>query len=207
MIRNIVLIGQGPNDIGFLEGLRDRLGCHAEITDYRDEPILRKKGTLTRPKDARLIINRCLSRQPVDLVVRLTDGDTKRPQDIARKERTRFPERIDSLFICGVCDRDIEAWLTLDVSHLARTLGFDPTELPVDREARSAFIKNRITRSLQQDQTYTAFVADFVRQAPSSVVKRWLANPAFSAFYDDCRAAAERHDCEVTNLRDAGEDH
>ncbi|HSW46552.1 MAG TPA: hypothetical protein VLM89_13375 [Phycisphaerae bacterium] len=204
MIEHIVLIGQGPNDIGFLEGLRDRLGCHAQITDYRNLTILRQRGSLTRPKDARQIIQQCFSRQPVDLVIRLTDGDSQQPQAVAQKERRRFPDRVDSLFICGVCDRDIEAWLALDVPYLAKTLGFNPADLPEDREAKSAFIKNRIKKSLGPAQTYTTFIADYVKNAPPRTLKQWLANPAFSAFYDDCRTAANSHNCEITNLRDAG---
>ena len=170
MIRHIVLISQGPNDIGFMEGLRDRLGCDAQIIDYRNDPLLRRKGAQTRPKDARFIINRYL--RNVDLFIRLTDGDETRPCEVAREERMRFPESVHSMFVCGVCDRDVEAWLALDAPYLAKTLSFDPVVLPLDREARSAFIKNRIRRALPPDQTYTAFVANFVRQAPKDVIKQ-----------------------------------
>lgn len=198
MIRRILVVGQGPNDLGFLEGLRDRLGCDAELVDYSRDPSLRQRGSYTRRSDARLIWQRFRN---VDLIVRLTDGDTYRPQEACRTEGQRWPEEAKSLLIVGVCDRDVEHWLCLDPGYAGRVLGFDPGHLPADREARSGFIKNRIRR-VCPDGEYQSFVAGIVKKAPPESLKRWLENGAFADFYEQCRAAAQRHDCPVTNLRD-----
>jgi len=82
VIARILVVGQGPNDMGFLEGLRDRLGCDAELIDYSANPHLRKRGSYTKTNDARLIWER---RENADLIVRLTDGDVDRPQEVRRK--------------------------------------------------------------------------------------------------------------------------
>ena len=197
MIKTIVLISQGPNDIGFVRGLRDRLGSKADVVDCYDEPILRRRGTFTRRKDAKLAIDICLKKYPVDLFVRITDGDVHRPQDVVRAELARYPSNVNSMLVCGVCDRDVENWLALDAGYAAKTLHFSPTELPAERAERADFLKGRITRRLAPGQTYTEFVTALVSNAPEATFKCWLQNPAFRTFYDECTAAARRANCEV----------
>ncbi len=198
MIRRILVVGQGPSDLGFLEGLRDRLGCDAELVDYSSDPSLRQRGSYTRRSDARLIWQRFRN---VDLIVRLTDGDTDRPQEARRTEGQRWPEEAWPLLVVGVCDRDVEHWLCLDPDYAGRVLGFDAHQLPGDREERSGFVKSRI-RLTCPDGDYRSFVRRIVRDAPPETLKRWLANGAFADFYEQCRDAAQQHDCVVANLRD-----
>ncbi|MGQ9651617.1 MAG: hypothetical protein ACUVXJ_16035 [Phycisphaerae bacterium] len=198
MIKQILVVGQGPNDLGFLEGLCDCLGCRAELVDYRKDPGLRQRGTYTKKRDAKLIWQRFRN---VDLIVRLTDGDTNRPREARRTEEQYWPEEARSLLIVGVCDRDLEHWLCLDPGYVGRVLDFDPGQLPPDREARSGFIKRRI-RLACPDGDYRKFVRRIVSDAPSETLKRWLANGAFAEFYEQCRDAARQHCCVVANLRD-----
>lgn len=202
MIQQILIVAQGPNDVGFLRGLRDRLGCAAQLVDYTSgDKLLRQRGQFTRKKDAQLI---CSNYSHIDLIVRLTDGDIKQPQKVKREEQSRWPTEAQDILAFGVCDRDIEHWMCLDLDYAEKELEFDRAQLPNNREQKSSFIKNRIDKR-RGNQDYTAFVADFVINAPPATVRRWLDNPAFSDFYDQCRAAAQRHDCEVKNLRDTEE--
>ncbi len=202
MIERILVVGQGPNDLGFLTGLRQLLGCDAELVNrLSDGSEARLRDHVTRRKqDAKYIWDH---RGDVDLIVRLTDGDTDSPQDTIRKELDRWPSEAGPLLVCGVCDRDVEHWMCLDPDYAAEKLGFDKNQLPGRREERSGFIKNRIKKRCGS-QDYMAFVADFVNNAPPATVRRWLANPAFSRFYDRCRDAAQEHTCPVENLRESG---
>lgn len=199
MIRRILVVAQGPNDVGFLKGLRDLLECDAELTTcLADGKEARLRDHVTRSRqDAQYIWDQ---RGEVDLIVRLTDGDTAKPQDTLRAELARWPEQAREMLICGVCDRDVEHWMCLDVDYAARALNFDKGRLPERREERSGFIKNRIREQCPSGE-YDTFVARFVAGAPRETIRRWLQNPAFRQFHDHCVRAARRHDCRVKELR------
>lgn len=198
MIRKILVVTQGYSEVGFLTGLRDRLNCRAEIVSCSRLPLLRQRGSYTRRQDAELIA-REFRAQGADLLVRLTDGDTTRPAEVARAEQEKWPENVRAEMICGVCDRDVEHWLVLDRQHAAEALGLD--RLPSDRVDLSGVVKGRLSDKRAGGRTLEQVVADFVRNLPGEVFRRWLNNPAFSEFYDQCRAAARRHDCETPNER------
>ena len=200
MIERVLVVGQGPNDLGFLKGLAQLLKCEAEPHErLSDGSEARQRGQLTRGKqDAKFIWDR---RGNVDLVVRLTDGDTDRPQDTSREELKRWPPDASSLLVCGVCDRDVEHWMCLDLDYAAEKLSFDKRKLPTKRDDRSGFIKSRIRKLGGPD--YQDFVTRFVANAPPATIRRWLHNPAFSHFHDQCRAAARRQNCPAQNLRDS----
>jgi hypothetical protein len=200
MITCVLVIAQGPNDIGFLMGLRDRLGCGAELINYQADPRLRQRSSLLKRGQAKLICEVSLNQYPVDLIVRLTDGDTRRCHEVRNKTVEAFPENVRAMLVCGVCDRDVEHWLSLDPHYLARELEFDPSELPAARLERSSFVKSKVSQRAKATRTsFVDVVAELVREAP---LHSWLANPAFADFYDQCRDAAQRRGCEVTNLRD-----
>ncbi len=199
MIERVILVGQGENDIGFLEGLRDRLGCEAESVTYLlGLPRLRQRGHFTLKRDAARISE---GHPSADLIVRLTDGDADRPQDAYREELRRWPASVQSKLVCGVCDRDIEHWMCLDPDYAARRLCYSLGQLPKERKERTGFLKGRIDE-MRGSQSRKDYVARFVREAPKETVLRWLANPAFRHFYDQCRDKAQQHDCVVANLRD-----
>ncbi|MBI4579934.1 MAG: hypothetical protein HY718_09550 [Planctomycetes bacterium] len=201
MIRKIILVGQGPNDIGFLEGLRDRLGCDAELLDYTDRPVLRQRGTYTRRKDADLIW-REFQAAGGDLLIRLTDGDTHSTKTVINTEIRRYPAEAEGLLVCGVCDRDVEHWMGLDRGYLCEYLDCLPTDVPNERQDFTRFVKSRLERIAGDDRDFRGAVAAFVRRASRSTMKAWLEHPSFATFYDDCRQAAIRDDCPVPNERD-----
>lgn len=190
---------QGPNDLGFLLGLRDRLACGASVLDARDHPALRQRGVHLLRREANRIWEVC-QRIGGDLIVRLTDAEDQSFQEIVREEKRRFPDAARELLICGACEPDIEHWLTVDLEWASNRLCFETRDLPSDRVARSGFIKQRI-RVLSQPDDYATFVACFVREAPPEVMKRWLENPSFHQFYSECVRIAKRRDCRVNDER------
>jgi hypothetical protein len=105
------------------------------------------------------------------------------------------------MLVCGVCDRDVEHWMTLDPDYASRLLDFDVEELPARRDERSTFIKGRIGKIMPPADSFGDFVARYVTGAPAESFRRWLSNPAFGRFYDECRHAALSRNCAVTNER------
>lgn len=203
MIRRILAVCQGPNDVGFLRGLRERLGCPADLINAFDLPILRQRETITKRSDARAIWDEC-QRLGADLIVRITDADGKAVQDVVKHERYRFPSQAQSALICGACDRSIEHWLALDIAYAAASLGFHQEDYPSDKRGQSGFIKERLRSTRQSQESYADRVERFVREAPPATMRIWLDDPGFCQFYDDCRRIAAQHQCEVTNERDRG---
>jgi hypothetical protein len=193
-------VGQGPNDIGFVRGLKQRLHCPAELVDYERVSALRRRGTFVRKRDAREIV-RHHCRQGADLLVRITDGDQNRPQEVSRREQKAFQE-LESRVIVGVCDRDIEHWLAIDTGYIAEKLDFNQKELPEDRQGRTGFLKKRINAHCRLTRLEPSeFIEAYVRDTPPVTFRRWLKNHSFGPFYDACVAAAARDDCEVNDER------
>lgn len=190
MIQKIGIIVQGPNDEGFLLGLRDRLGCHAEFVGSRN----RGKNKISVRRDARK--NWLFFQQKnVDLVIRLTDSDADRWQDVKREETRSFPEEMRSLLVCGVAEGTVEMWMSLDRSYLEQQLGIAESEV-ISREHIVGRIKSALRRH-RSGLPYDQVVSNLVRQAP---FKEWLKNPSLRAFYEDCKNAALREgDCPVND--------
>lgn len=201
MIEKVLVIAQGPNDFGFISGLRDRLGCRARLIDHTHHPLLRQRSKHVRTKDAKLIWQEC-QRVSADLIVRVTDADDNRPQDVKRKEIARFPPEARSVLICAVCDCSIEHWLSIDAQYASKELKFGDKTLPSHDRDRAAFIKRRIAENrgnIPCDQ----YVANYIRHAPIETIKLWLQEPTFRDFYDQCVSAAKTHHCEVVDERSA----
>lgn len=200
MIENILLISQGPNDRGFVEGLKHRLGCEAALRDYAQDPNLRIRGQSMRRGEWR-ILQDSLRSVHVDLIVRLTDADEGRPQTVENEERSRCPDALRGILVIGVCDRCVESWMTLDMNYASNALGLPVDGFPNDPISRAQFVKGHIRRSAA-DEDYHAFVSGFVRDAPPDAFTSWLRDRSFQRFYDACRAAAARADCPIRDERD-----
>ncbi len=199
MITKIGIIYQDLNSLGFLQGLRDRLGCTAEFVP--PPAAIGKQRVLTR-KQAKEAWRR-FKEKGVDLVVRFTDADGKRWQKTQRDELQRVPDEARSSWICGVAVNNPEEWLALDVAHLASSLNRPPAEL-ADPEKRTGVVKHAIDELAQRNgRKKSEVVARIVRDAPADVFRRWLKNDALRKLYSDCRLAATRANCETPNELEA----
>lgn len=202
MIKRIGVIYQDRNSIGFLRGLRDRLDCDAEFVE---PPARIGKPRILPPKNAKFAWA-YFQKQGVDLVVRFTDADRDRWQDVRSKEFRVVPDHGKSIWICGVAVNNPEEWLCLDQEHLAGVLRIPPEDLK-DPEHRTGRIKSALARlSGEQGGDKSEVVARIVRDAPPEVFRRWLTDEALRRFYTDCRAAATAANCETENELETAED-
>lgn len=191
MIQRIGVVRQGPNDIGFLRGLRDRMGCNAELVELR----VRSKNRRTIRSEFRKAWVQA-KQLGVDLVVRLTDSDGPNWQDIQREELDGSPEESRSLLVIGVAAPNVEGWLAADWNYCSTKLNLGHT--PAAEDLTGA-IKKGISRSRAPDQDFSNFVAHFVADVPTQGFEHWLENPSFRKFYGDLRAFVMRHhqDCRI----------
>ena len=93
MIAKIGVIYEDAISLGFLDGLRQRLKCNAELV--RPTGAIARTPHLTR-KIARLAW-KFFQARGVDLVIRFTDADTDRWQRKQQRETTLFPEGASGL--------------------------------------------------------------------------------------------------------------
>src|SRR5437868_1574405 len=119
MIRRIGVILQDANSLGFLRGLQGRLGCHAALI----QPTVAVGRSTTMTRRQALLAWTQFKHAGVELIVRFTDSDIHRWQDVRRNELQMFPTDAQSLLICGVANSNTEQWLALDAPYLAHRLG------------------------------------------------------------------------------------
>ena len=198
MIRKIGVIYQDRNSIGFIQGLRDRLKCDAELVEQ--PAAIGVQQRLTR-KSARQVW-RYFQANGVDLIVRFTDADRDRWQEVARDERATFPDAAHAVLVCGIAVNNPEDWLALDAGYLSETLGVPAQELK-DPTRRTGLVKHSLPKLARGGDGKSEVVARIVRDAPHEVFRRWLDDDALRAFYADCRAAATAANCAPPNELDS----
>lgn len=187
MIERIGLIYQDAISFGFLKGLMTRLKCAATLISPPTQ--VGKSQHLTR-KQAK-IAWAFFDKKGVDLVVRFTDADKDRWQEVQRQEVSAFPEKARAMVVCGVAVNDPEDWLAIDRSYISRKLDIPESEL-ADSGHRTDRIKKAIARMRSPDEYTSDLVARIVSQAPREVFCRWLKkDSALRSFYDDSRFARQ----------------
>ena len=189
MIDRIGIIYQDAYARGFLEGLQSRLQCKAELVPPSTSAGRSRHMTKAQ---ARKASNYFRNRREgsVDIVIRFTDADGKRWQDVKRDETSIFPDDAAELLVCGVAVENTEEWLASDPDYLARALEIQPADITNARD-KSSVIKAAINRTLADGERVSDVVARLVQETPPHVFKRWLANEAFRDFYEGCRAIAQ----------------
>ena len=193
MTTKIGVIYQDPISKGFLRGLQDRLNCDAE---FIEAPVAIGKIRQMTRKGAKWAWKYFFDKNGVELIVRFTDADQHRWQEIRRRELGAFPPEAESILICGVAVNNPEEWLCLDAKYLAEALGLSPADLQ-DKRQRTDRIKGGIARLARRDCVGTSdVVARIVREVPTDVFRRWLQDDSLKTFYQDCRSAALRLGCE-----------
>ncbi len=201
MIQTIGVICQDANSLGLLRGLQSRLSCGAEFIASPTPIGKSRQMNRKQARDAWFFFRQ----RGAHLIVRFTDADRHRWQDVRRAELAIFPQEARSLVICGVAVENAEDWLNLDADYLADKLQIAVDDL-TDSVHRTGRIKNAIARRKHEDERTSDVVAALVRDAPSDVFHRWLAtDDALRTFYSDCRSAAASADCPTPNELDAPE--
>lgn len=191
MIQKIGVIVQDANSIGLLNGLRRRFGCQADF--IQPQPPVGKSTYLTR-KQARAACA-YFKQQGVDIIIRFTDADNDRWQDVKRSETNLLGKYSQVPIVCGVAVRNTEHWLFR--MGVAAQLGVIPQASadPTDH------VKGALDRMTPSGAKKSDYVAGLVAgQSPESF-KQAFSCDALSDFYRDCRAIAKQFQCEVTNER------
>jgi hypothetical protein len=135
----------------------------------------------------------------VELIIRFTDADANRWQEIRHLELGAFPDRFASMVVCGVAVENVEQWLGLDRGYIGEALGI-PGAARLGRQELTGAIKSAIARGRSPDEPVWEVTARVVGNAPGEVFRAWLrADAALHDFYRDCRAAALRGNCPVPN--------
>lgn len=192
MIEKIGVIYQDPTSLGVLLGIRDRLGCTAEL--------IPPKPSIGAP---RLLPSRQIKKavkyflsQRVDLIVRFTDADGQGYQDTERTEVQRVPEQYREIWVEGVAVENVEDLLCRSRNNLAEVLGIQVSELECAMTAGGR-VKHLIAELFGAGEKTSEAVRRFVRELPEAAFRRWLQDSSFRRFYDACRRAAALQDCEV----------
>lgn len=136
-----------------------------------------------------------------DVLVVLTDSDVASWREVKRREWDRVPEDCRHLCVFGVAERNIECWLAIDRSALARELACRTEDIHPDDP--SGFVKKRFglgERGIDKEDAKQR-VRRFVSQAP---LKAWIqGSQSFEDFYGHVRALAAQRQCYVPNELEA----
>ena len=185
---------QGDADEAFIRGLAARwcpgVSLIQGVFRGASQETLKRKiaKSLVELRDSK----RC------DLVVYLTDADREPWRDVKNREFAKIPEDRRHLTIFGVADRNIECWLAIDRSSLARELDCYEQEIP--RDAPSDFVKQRFGLSGRDKELGKTRVRNFVKQAQ---LKTWIErSDSFEDFYEDARDWALQNNCSLPNERE-----
>jgi len=200
LIRTIGIIYQDRNSLGFLDGIRKRLNCDARLVG----PPAGIGNTRDLPRKQAQLAWAHFQKNQVDLVVRLTDADRTRWQDVRRDELERVPLEARSIWICGIAVENLEEWLCLEPGYLAEALAIPKSELSSPQN-RTGVVKNAVAMRRRTEEDSSEVVARIVCEAPVGVFRRWLRDDALRCFYSDCRDAAKQADCETPNELNEGE--
>jgi hypothetical protein len=191
VIKKIGIICQDVVSLGFLRGLQARLGCVASTI----LPPANVGATQIMTLKQKRVAFTYFREQGVDMVVRFTDADRKRWQDVQRSESEGFPADFQQRVVCGVAADNPEDWLALVPEYLVSKLPLDVSTLRSGQP--SAAIKKAIGRAPRATAAGDEdVVRRLVTEAPGNVFKRWLQDDAFKQFYQDCHSIAIRLGCE-----------
>ena len=187
---------QGDTDEAVVWGLAKRWCPGAELAEGRF------RGA-SKQSFRREIANSLMdlkSDKKCDVIVVLTDADANRWRDVKRRESDRISEDCQYLTLFGVAERNIECWLAIDRSALARELKCSEEDIPKDNP--SDFIKRRFgLTDRDKKQNAKARICNYVLQAS---LREWIeGSDSFEDFYEEARRWAAQNECSIPNERES----
>lgn len=136
-----------------------------------------------------------------DVIVFLSDADVADWRTVQRREVSRLPDEIQHFAVYGMADRNIECWLCADPHYVAGVTGREAGDFAVD-DPKGAF---EAAMDITRDDKRETEIAQFVREARTDVLQRWLENSgSFEDFYDQLWTVSRQRDCTIENLRERG---
>lgn len=191
MIKRIGVIYQDATSLGFLHGLRKRLGCEAELV--KPPAAIGRQRRIQHKKALDAV--RYFEKNQVDLIVRFTDADRDPWRRIREAELAEVARTAHTPVVCGVAVNSPEEWLALDPEYLAGKLGFDVRDLRAASN-RTGFVKHALAKTAGGKEPMPNLVQRLVEEAGADVFGRWLRDDALREFYRDCHGAAMVAGCE-----------
>lgn len=192
MISKIGVIVQDSHSLGLLEGMKRRFGCDAELV----QPVgpVGKSTYLNRGQAKSACAQ--FKHKGVDIILRFTDADNDRWQDVRKKE-LRILEKYacGTPVVCGVAVRNTEHWLVRMGVAAMLQVNLNSSDDP------TGDVKGAIGRRKPSGEGKPDYVARLVSDQADDTFKQAFDCNAFDAFYSDCRAIAKRFDCDVSNER------
>ena len=178
---------EGSTDRALLEGLRRQWCPNAALVEGR------YRGTFRR----REIAHACLELQSkgADLIVMLRDANNENWRDVQKGDRESCSPEHGHLAVFGVCDRNVECWLTADRDYAAAQTATSPGNFAVPDPKKAFEVAMGIT---SRDRKETE-IAVYVLKAP---LQHWLANTSFEDFYDQLWRKSREMSCRMPNLRE-----
>ena len=179
---------EGSTDRAFLEGLR-KLWC----PDV--EAVQGKfRGEFYRREIPQVCLE--LRSKGVDLVILLRDANKENWRDVLKGDVKCCAPEDQDVVVVGVCDRNIECWLTADRDYAANFTRRQPQDFAVDDPKKIFEVAFGITPLDHKEPE----LAQYTREAP---LRRWLRNPSFENFYDSLRDKSRALNCSIPNLRES----
>lgn len=189
---------EGTNDDGFVRGLAARYCPHAKLVSGRYRG---STGTSIRRELRKSLTGLFEGESRCDYVVILRDANKEDWREVLNRESKIVPETYRHAVLMGVASENIESWLAADRTALAKALGCDEAEMPL--EGLAGWVKHQfqiLARRRSPAAPVSSQVAEFVRDAPFG---DWLRNnEPFAGFWNDIFQQSKRIDsCDIPNER------
>lgn len=181
---------EGSTDRALLNGLQQRWCPAATLVEGRF------RGT-SGISQTREIPNTCIELQSkgADMIVFLRDANNEPWRDVLKAEHTRCRSDHQHLTIFGVCDRNIECWISADADWIGERTGRPAAEFRIPDPKNAFNAAMRITGFDRRELEISKLVAE----AP---LRNWLSNQSFESFYEALRSFAKLNNCDLENLRE-----
>lgn len=179
---------EGATDRALLTGLRRRWCQQADLVEGSFRGRLRRREY---PKA-------CLELQAkgADVIVFVRDANDENWRTVMQADMLACGAHYQHLLIVGVCERNVECWLTADRQYASTTLSLAASELEVE-DPKPVFERAMAITALERKE---AEIQQYVFSAP---LRNWLGNRSFEAFYDSIRMLSKNLGCNIENLRDS----
>jgi hypothetical protein len=176
---------EGSTDRALLEALRVRWCPDATLIEGRFRGAFRRRE----------IPKACfeLQQKGVDLIVMLRDANDENWRDVLNGDQQCCVPAHAHFAVFGICDRNVECWLTTDRQYASARLGLPAQNFAVP-DPKDIFESAMGISALERKEPE---IVEFVLAAP---LRNWLGNHSFENFYSQLRQKSKELGCMIENL-------
>lgn len=181
---------EGSTDRAVLTGLQARWCQHVELVEGR----FRGRSGLSQWREISKICTE-LAEKRAQVIIFLRDSNDEDWRHGLQKASNRCDSIHQHLAVFGVCDRNIECWLSAAPSWIAGRYGRAESDFRVRDPKRVVESALGITRFDKKEEEIAALVA-------AVPLRQWLSNRSFEEFYERLRDRSQQLGCVLENLRE-----